>query len=66
MADTPIDPACLVAWISDMRAQLDRIEQSRREKPPARLTAVEKGVYAGRRHKRASKPRNRFRQSMTQ
>lgn len=32
MADQPIDPSRLAAWIADMRAQLNRIDEALR--PP--------------------------------
>ncbi len=53
MADQPIDPGRLTAWIEDMRAQVKRIEMAQR-RPDTRSNAADHAPYRKRRRKRAS------------
>lgn len=65
MADQPIDPSRLAAWIADMRAQLNRIDEALRP-PEKRSNATYRARYRRRRRKFASDDLRRLRYTMTQ
>ena len=65
MADQPIDPGRLAAWIEDMRAQVKRIETAQR-RPDMRANAADHAPYRKRRRKRASEAIGLPRHIMTQ
>ena len=55
MADQPIDPGLLDAWIRDMRAQLNRIDKALQ--PPAeRPNAPGRTLFGGVGGKRPARP----------
>lgn len=65
MADQPIDPGRLDAWIRDMRAQLNRIDKAL-QPPEGRPTAHRRTLYRKRRRQAASEALRPARYTMTQ